>query len=145
VVIGLCIPFGLLCIALGFDEFYFHEKRGLRLWERVSHPFDTLTVLLCFSFLYFSEPTIANLKIYLGFAIFSCISITKDEFVHSEQCLPSEHWLHSVLFILHPITLGAAGFIWQKGLSTFTLGVQAGLAALFFIYQITRWPLKTVS
>jgi hypothetical protein len=145
VAVWLSLPFSLLSIALAFDEFYFHEKRGLRLWERVSHPFDTLTVLLCFSFLYFSQPSGVNLKIYACLALLSCISITKDEFVHSEQCEPAELWFHSVLFILHPITLGAVAYLWWIQISPFAVALQSVLAALFFLYQLIRWPFKTVT
>ncbi|HWU42647.1 MAG TPA: hypothetical protein VN132_04380, partial [Bdellovibrio sp.] len=39
------------------DEFFFHHKRGLPRWERIGHPLDTITVLTCLLFLYFTDPT----------------------------------------------------------------------------------------
>ena len=30
------------------DEFYYHHKRGLPRWERMGHPADTISVLICF-------------------------------------------------------------------------------------------------
>lgn len=147
-------------IAMFFDEFYYHQKRGLPRWEKIGHPLDTLSTLSCFLFLYILPPTERNLIIYAGLAVFSCLFITKDEVVHAKECSPGEQWLHSILFILHPITLIAAVFIWPllhtgtpttvnlvftpenlwaaKYLPLFILG-QIVLIIIFMIYQITYW------
>ncbi|MBI4854609.1 MAG: hypothetical protein HY819_22650 [Acidobacteria bacterium] len=94
------------------DEVYFHHKRGLGLWERLGHPADTLTVLACYSVIFFFSPTEKNIIIYIILAIFSCIFVTKDEFVHSKLCVLEEMWLHAFLFLLHPILFILVGLYW---------------------------------
>lgn len=122
-----------------FDEIYFHRKRGLPLWEQIGHPLDSITVLICYLFLYLNEPSDFNLKIYVGLCIFSCLFITKDEFVHSQHCDPLENWLHAILFILHPITFLCAGLMWLNNLNpTFILG-QTVIVFAFMLYQIIYW------
>ncbi len=133
------IPFLFQGAAMIFDEFYFHRQRGLPLWERIGHPLDTLTVLACYLFLVFCPVSITNINIYIGLCAFSCLFITKDEFIHTEKCDAKENWLHSVLFILHPITFMSAGFIWAWGLSPTFLLVQPFVIAAFLLYQIIYW------
>ncbi len=133
--------------AIFFDEFYFHHRRGLPRWERLGHPLDTLSVLVCYSLVLFLEPTTANIYIFGALAIFSCVFITKDEFVHQEKCSGGETWLHSVLFILHPLSLILAGLIWvgefaSPGINQFLMSVFRGQFALitaFLFYQIIYW------
>ncbi|MBK7889583.1 MAG: hypothetical protein IPJ84_01660 [Bdellovibrionales bacterium] len=126
--------------AMFVDEFYFHRKRGLPLWERVGHPLDTLTVLSCFLFSLVMEPTEAHAWAYGALAFFSCIFVTKDEFVHKEHSSGAENWLHSILFILHPLVLIAAGLIWFKfdELRPVLIG-QTTLADIFLTYQTVYW------
>ncbi|MBC7754921.1 MAG: hypothetical protein H7Z71_11835 [Moraxellaceae bacterium] len=135
----LFIPFGLQAVAMFFDEFYFHRKRGLPLWERIGHPFDTLTVLSCYLFIFYAAPTDANLKIYIALCAFSSLFITKDEFVHTERCEARENWLHAVLFVLHPVTFLAAGLIWKQNTYPEFLLVQPIVTFLFMLYQILYW------
>lgn len=152
----IMIPFIVQTLAIGFDEYYFHIKRGLPLWERIGHPVDTLSVLCCFLFVLLVPYSPAALKWYIGLAIFSCLMVTKDEWVHKHLCPASEQWLHACLFLNHPIILTAVGLIWtnlsgaaspawvQKWLSepislhTF-LVMQACFTALFFSYQVIYW------
>jgi hypothetical protein len=100
----------MLCMAL--DEFYFHWQRQLPRWERVGHPLDTLTVLLCYGWLLLSPPSAPALSVYVGLCVFSCLFVTKDELVHRRHCRAGEHWLHAVLFTLHPLSLLSAGLLW---------------------------------
>jgi len=139
----LVCPFILQFIVISLDEYYFHIKRGLPLWERIGHPLDTLTVLSCLLFVYFIPYSENSLMWYIALAIFSCFMITKDEFIHKEHCPAAEHWLHALLFINHPILLTCVGYIWKNPtgfLSTF-LGWQIALTFLFFLYQIIYWNL----
>lgn len=122
-----------------FDEFYFHRKRGLETWERVGHPIDTLSVLACFVFLSLQTPSTQNINIYIALCVFSCLLITKDEFVHTEKCEAKENWLHSILFLLHPITFISAGFLWVLNLSPMFLTIQPIVILIFLIYQIVYW------
>ena len=150
------VPFLLQMVIITLDEGVFHLKRGLPRWERLGHPLDTLTVLACLLFVLFVPYSPFALKIYIGLALFSCIFVTKDEFVHKEHCPALENWLHAVLFTLHPITLTCAGFMWpvvqgeevtpwishwldDASLLRLFLRTQFGVMALFFCYQIVFW------
>lgn len=150
------IPFFLQALCIAFDEGYFHLRRGLPKWERIGHPLDTLSVLVCMAYVVWVPYSIKSLPLYCILAIFSSILVTKDEFVHKEHCPAAENWLHALLFTLHPITLIAAGFIWPVAggaevaswihhflsapheLALF-LKMQCGAMALFLIYQVVFW------
>jgi len=150
----LFIPFIVQAIAIGFDEIHFHLKRGLPRWERIGHPLDTLSVLICLLFLLFIPFSTSMAKIYAGLALFSCLMVTKDEFIHKHHCPPLEHWVHALLFINHPIMLVSGGLMWaavgdgpdwllsyvhSPGLFPYFLGIQALFAGLFFLYQAIYW------
>ncbi len=152
----LTLPFLLQAIVIMLDEGVYHVKRGLPKWERIGHPIDTLSVLLCMLFVVFMPYSGTSFKIYIGLSILSCLMVTKDEFVHKHHCKASENWLHALLFILHPITLFAAGLIWvsttggnppvwshffldNKEALTMFLKVQASMMCLFMLYQIIFW------
>lgn len=99
----LFLPFIAQAFVLTFDEFYFHMKRGLPLWERIGHPLDTFTVVLCLSFVLIFPYNQVFLLPFIILAVMSCLFVTKDEFVHKEHCNAKEQWLHSLLFVLHPL------------------------------------------
>lgn len=149
-------PFFLQAIVIFFDEFYFHVKRGLPKWERIGHPIDTFSVLICFFWILFFPFNALHLKIYIALSAFSCVLVTKDEFVHKHFCPASENWLHALLFILHPIVLTLSGMIWaynhgvieaiwiQKWLNSpidlkLFIQVQTLVMTLFLLYQIIYW------
>jgi hypothetical protein len=138
----LILPFGLQGIAMFFDEFYFHHKRRLPLWEIIGHPIDSLSVFLCYLFLFLNVPTEMNMKIYTALCAFSCILITKDEFIHTEKCDAKENWLHSLLFVLHPITFLSAGIIWKENSEGHFILIQTIVIFVFMIYQILYWGLN---
>ncbi|MBU6446621.1 MAG: hypothetical protein KGQ49_04415, partial [Verrucomicrobia bacterium] len=75
-------PFALQAICMLFDESYFHIRRGLPLWERIGHPIDTLSVLICMGFVLWVPFSKETLIVYILLAAFSSILVTKDEFVH---------------------------------------------------------------
>lgn len=149
-------PFLLQGIAISFDEFYFHHKRGLGWWERLGHPFDTISILICYSFILNSPPNYQNILIFISLSVFSSLLITKDEFVHNAECGPTEQWLHSILFIIHPVTLIVLGLMWtntfQLGLnemSLFNMFIKGQFIFIiaFLSYQILYWsiPWKKIS
>ncbi|MNS97725.1 hypothetical protein D3C72_1320710 [compost metagenome] len=123
--------------AIFVDEVFFHLKRGLPKWERVGHPIDTLTVVACLLFLYFTERTFANEIIYYVMAAISCICVTKDEWVHRKYCSAEEMWLHGVLFMLHPLVLFSGMAAWETAKPAF-LGLAVGVFA-FFVYEVVYW------
>ncbi len=149
-------PFVVQAVSITLDEYVFHIKRGLPKWERIGHPLDTLSVLSCFLFVFFFPYSETHFKWYIGIAIFSCILITKDEFVHKHHCPASEQWLHALLFVNHPIMLAALAFMWPV-LSAETLPswvpaffnhkqafypfllMQIGTISFFLLYQVIYW------
>lgn len=135
----LFVPLFLQGFFIFLDEILFHRKRGLPIWEIWGHPLDTLTVAAVYGttvFLPYSE----NLfDLYLGLSIFSSVFVTKDEFIHANTCKPGEHWLHALLFVLHPTSFLCAYFLWKNGSAQDFLWVQFILVSTFLIYQILYW------
>ena len=136
----LVVPFILQALIMFLDE-EFHKKRNLGAWERLGHPLDTMTVLLPVLFTVFYPYTESSAQTYVSLAIFSCLFITKDEFIHARVCSPGEHWLHALLFILHPLVFLATFIFWEEGGSEAFLIAQSVLTVLFFMYQILRWSI----
>lgn len=122
-------------LAILVDEFYCHYRRKIPRWERWGHPLDTFFLLLPLSLLVF-VPNL-SLLVYGLVAGFSCLFITKDEWVHSEFCDPFENWLHAILFVLHPLVLI---FSWLIKIEhpeiLFWILPPMGL---FLIYQLLYW------
>lgn len=147
----LVIPFVLQLFWIGVDEFYFHHKRSLPKWERIGHPFDTITVLACLFWTIFVPPTARTVPIYVGLSIFSCLFILKDEGVHRQYCEPIEDWLHVFLFTLHPVVLISAGFLWPalhaqafslvnyQGWERLFLAGTSTVIVFFLFYQTVYW------
>lgn len=136
------VPFIVQGAVLCFDEFYFHIKRGLPLWERIGHPLDTLSVVLCFSYILVFPFSKAALFPFLLLGMLSCLLVTKDEFVHKEECNAKEQWLHAVLFLNHPLLLISAGWMWGHGETHRPfLGLQLIFASIFCLYQLVYWNL----
>jgi hypothetical protein len=131
----LYLPFFLQGICILVDEFYFHEQRGLKAWEKVGHPLDTLTVVICYSYLLWGT---GDLTTYIVLCALSCVFITKDEFVHSTACPAAEQWLHSLLFLLHPICFLCAYLLKLEGQVEF-LRTQTIVVFIFMFYQALRW------
>lgn len=150
------IPFTLQGAAILVDEIIFHRKRGLPLWERIGHPLDTLSLFACYLFVLLVPFSSASVKGYIALAVFSCLMVTKDEFVHKHHCPWEENWLHALLFLLHPITLIVIGVAWpaidgteatpwfaawagNDGTLRFALTMQAGAIFAFGLYQTIFW------
>jgi len=134
----LLLPFILQAIVILVDEFYFHWRRGLPLWEKVGHPLDVCTLLGCFLWLANASYTETNLLIFAGLATFSCIFVTKEEWLHAQVCDAGEQWIHSLLFLLQPAALISAGVIWahQTPVAATPTALEAGAAWLFPIIEI---------
>ncbi len=138
------LPFIIQAIVIFLDEWLYHLKRGLPKWERIGHPLDTLSIIACMVFVLVIPYEASWIKFYVALGIFSCLLVTKDEFVHKHHCPAGEHWLHAILFINHSILITAMGFMWPhlsepgEFLRPF-LWSQAALATLFFLYQVIYW------
>jgi hypothetical protein len=146
----LSVPFLLQMLCMIADEFWFHRKRGLPRWERIGHPLDTLTVVLCLAWTIFIQPTRRTALGFFLLAAFSSIFVTKDEPVHRRYCSAAEQWLHSVLFTLHPLVLASAALLWSSSClpivrpSCFErpfLIFSSVLMIGFGIYQFVFWNL----
>jgi hypothetical protein len=151
------VPLALQAAVMGFDELHFHRRRGLGAWERIGHPIDTLTVLACIGWALFTPPSGYGVGTYVALAALSCIFVTKDEFVHARRCSPAEHWLHAVLFVVHPVALASVALMWPGLHATavavphWLAGAKAVSGALFFqfavtaafcVYQAAYWNLR---
>lgn len=143
-------------LAMVVDEFYYHHQRGLGRWERIGHPVDTLGVMATYLPTIFMDFSVASFSLFISLGLFSCLLVTKDEFVHQKECLPGEHWLHSLLFIIHPLVFVAAGISWYlvhnpsadlwhylhwvtpEILKT-SLVMQLAAVSVVFVYQTLYW------
>lgn len=84
--ITVTIPFMLQALAILIDEWVFHRRRGLPKWERIGHPLDTLSLLLCLVYVLWVPFSTGALKVFCILSLISCLMVTKDEFVHKEHC-----------------------------------------------------------
>jgi hypothetical protein len=135
-VVGVLV---LQALAMFVDERVYHRRRGLPRWERLGHPLDTLTVLGCLAFLFATRPTPHKAAVYSALVLASSLFVTKDERVHARLSSTGEHWVHAVLFVLHPTVLFAAGFLWWTGRLVPIVAVQAAITFAFGIYQLVYW------
>ncbi len=152
----LYTPFFLQMICMAADELWFHRKRGLPQWERIGHPLDTLTVVLCLVWILSVQPHRHAVAVFVILAIFSCIFVAKDEPVHRRYCSAAEQWLHALLFMLHPMVLASAALLWPatwsnsglfSGIVRFTGFERVSLIFIcammlgFGVYQFVFWNL----
>lgn len=127
-------------LTMAVDEGLCHRRRGLPRWERIGHPLDTLTMALCYGWLALARPTTPHaVVVYVWLALFSCLFITKDEFVHARLCTPLEMWLHAVLFVVHPLVLLVFGLAWWWGAPRWLFALQLAITLAFAGYQILYW------
>ena len=133
--ISLMILLFLQGTVILIDEFYFHFRREVPKWERLGHPLDTLFLVLPLGLLALI-PALSG-EVYLGLSVFSCLFITKDEWVHKTYCSAFENWLHALLFILHPLVLLSA---WNAHAeNTQIIFWVLPPMGVFLIYQIIYW------
>ncbi len=136
----LLLPAALQMLAMAWDELVFHRRRGLPRWERLGHPLDTSSAALCYAWAILSPPHSPRaLTVYVALCAFSCLLITKDEFVHTRLCQATETWLHAVLFVLHPIVFLGFGVIWQSGGAAWTLELELVGTLLLLLHQVLYW------
>ncbi len=138
--IWFLVSFTLQGCFIFFDEIYFHYRRSLPRWERIGHPLDTLVFVLCFVWITFMPYTYTNQNVYIGMSIFSCLFVTKDEWVHAKECSGGESWIHAVLFLLHPIVLFSAGMVWAGTAEQQWILKPAAISlAIYGLYQYFYW------
>ncbi len=130
--------FALQGLLMVVDEFGFHRHREIPRWERIGHPLDTLTVIVPFAVALWLPPGAPWTLLFIAAAAFSCVFVSKDEWVHARLCSPAEQWLHALLFLLHPVLFLMAFLLWRDG-HAFWLAVQTVLIATFLVWQIFYW------
>lgn len=136
----LLLPISLQGLGLLVDEWLFHRKRGLPRWERLGHPLDTLTAAACYAWmLWVPAGSPHALRGYVALCAFSCLFITKDEFVHKERCEGAEIWLHAVLFVLHPIVFLSLALVWRSEEAPWVVTGALAATLLFALYQLAYW------
>ncbi|MEY4066315.1 MAG: hypothetical protein RIR26_2523 [Pseudomonadota bacterium] len=145
--------YALQAAALCIDEFFIHRKRNLPSWERWGHPLDTASVLIPTFLTVFFPFHESLLFVFVVLGIFSCLFVTKDEWVHARVCSGLELWLHAVLFVCHPMAFVSTAFFWvvrsqPSFLATqsdawrvadIVLKGQAVTLAAFLLYQVIYW------
>lgn len=134
---------GIQAVAILADEAFFHRHRALPLWERIGHPLDTFSMLVCLMIPVFFSPHRLSILAFGGLGLVSCLLVTKDEHVHAQHCHWKEHWLHALLFLVHPVALIAIGSVWMRaGAHAWfrpVLIAQTVLMSVFLSYQIIYW------
>jgi hypothetical protein len=130
----LLVPLVLQALATAVDEAWYHRRRGLPRWERIGHPLDTLTVAATYAW----GLAGGSLAGYVALASFSCLFVTKDEVVHQRACASGEHWVHALLFVLHPIVFLAVALLLRDGrVAVVALLLAATIA--WGLYQLVHW------
>lgn len=130
--VAVLVAQGLLMLV---DEFVFHRRREIPRWELVGHPLDTLSVLAPLILALLAPHGPPWTAAFVGLAVFSCVFVTKDEAVHARLAAPGEHWLHALLFMLHPMAFTAVWFLW-KGEVLGVIALQALLVSGFLVWQL---------
>lgn len=130
-------PIIIQAIIFAIDEFFFHRKRSLKAWEVLGHPVDTVAFLIPLSLCFLSISISHKEILFLIASVFSCLVITKDEWIHKKESCGTENWLHSLLFILHPVVLFS---IWelQKNNNFITLKIIFCFVFFVFFLQIVN-------
>ena len=137
------LPLALQSVAMGVDELGCHRHRAVPRLEWQGHVLDTSAFLLCLVWPLLFAPTAPHLVAYAGLGGFSCLLVTKDEWTHHVGCAGSEHWVHALLFLLHPVVLIATACLWAGSgaplpppeLARRMLWLQAGLVGAFLVLQ----------
>jgi hypothetical protein len=135
----LLAPFVAQAGVMLVDEGVCHRGRGLPRWERLGHPLDSLTVLACYGWLVAAPPSRGRALVYAALATFSCLFVTKDEHVHARECAPGEQRMHALLYVLHPVVLIAAAYLWWTGRMRAVLVAEVVLTAVVAAYQLLYW------
>ena len=143
------LPFALQSLAMGVDELGFHHGRAVPRSEWLGHALDTSVFLVCLGCPLLLAPTAAHMQGYAVLAVLSCLLVTKDEVRPHLACKGGEHWVHALLFLLHPVVLASTACLWAAPrfvLPGFPLPAapqaremlcfQAGLVGVFLGFQL---------
>ena len=126
-------------VLMSIDEFKFHRKRKLGSWESWGHPLDSIFYLVPLLIAGFASVTTFWGATYSISAVASLLIITKDEWIHSQECEPIEHFLHALLFVVHPSILFGFAFLWVSGEALLLRQAVPIGVGIFGIYQLIYW------
>jgi len=124
---------------MAVDEFYFHWRRGLGRWESIGHPIDSLFYLAALAIPALLPWAASWARIYVFAAVVSTLVITKDEWIHTKEASATEHWLHALLFVVHPPILVGTYLLWQHDAAPLLRLALPTAILVFMIYQISFW------
>jgi hypothetical protein len=136
---ALAALFSIQALLMFWDEWGYHRKRGLGAWERWGHPIDSIIYAAALALPAFAPPAAGPIRAYVVLAALSCLVITKDEWVHTRECAAGEHWVHALLFIVHPLVLIAAGLLWLENEALVARRLLPVSIAAFALYQLAYW------
>jgi hypothetical protein len=139
VAVSLAIVALLQALCTGFDEMICHRKRGLPHWERIGHPVDSFFLTLTLAYAGYFSFSPSRLVVFGAMAILSCLIVSKDEFVHAQQCDGFESWLHALMFMLHPVLLMLVGISWRDGSAQIIRSGLPIIVGLVGSYQFIYW------
>jgi len=118
------------------DESVYHRRRGLGVWESWGHAADSVAFAAALAPAALLAPTRGAALLFTALAVFSAALVTKDEWIHARECVPAEHWVHSLLFVMHPCVLIAVAALWARGEGRL---LRLGLPALALGYAGYQW------
>jgi hypothetical protein len=121
------------------DEWVYHRRRKLDLFETWGHPIDTALFIAALAVPACLPPSRAALVAFGGLSLLSLLVITKDEWVHARACEPAEHWLHALLFVLHAPVLISVGLTWLAAPDARILRLMPLMVSGWMLFQIAYW------
>lgn len=121
------------------DERAFHRVRGLGEWESWGHAADSAFFAAALLVPAFLAPGRAQAALYAGLGLASVVLVAKDEWIHARECEPAEHWLHALLFALHPCVLIAVAALWARGEGELLRRALPAAVAAFSFFQWAYW------
>jgi hypothetical protein len=133
------VPMALQVAVFSVDELHYHRRRGLPAWERWGHPVDALGLAACVAATLVGPISPGALDLYVVLCILSSLLITKDEWVHAKICPGGEHWLHALLFLVHPLVLISLGVLWARDEARAARGLFLAAVIACAIYQTIYW------
>jgi 2-polyprenyl-6-hydroxyphenyl methylase/3-demethylubiquinone-9 3-methyltransferase len=121
------------------DEIVYHRRRVLGVWESWGHAFDSVVFAAALAPAALLAPSRRAALLFVVLAAASSLLATKDEWMHARECEPTEHWVHALLFVLHPCVLIAVGALWSLGEGRVLRFALPVLALGYALYQWAYW------
>ena len=121
------------------DEWAFHRVRVLGKWESWGHVADSVAFASVLVLPALAAPEGAALGWYVAAGAASTVMVAKDQWIHARECTGSEHWVHALLFSLHPAVLIAVGALWARGEGAEARAFLPLVVLGFSVYQYAYW------